>query len=84
MNNIMTVMFLIGVYFMLGGQDAYSRFGISFRNQIKYLTGMFAVYAAVNLVRVVNGFTIGVFPGFALIMFIVDVFIIYHYAKQII
>lgn len=83
MSGLMMILFLVSIYFMLYPQDAYSRFNIGFRNQIKFLIGVFAVYGALNLVRVINGISVGVFPGFALVMLIVDVLIVKHYIKQL-
>jgi len=83
MNILFLIVIVISTYFMLCPQDAYSRFGVSFRNQIKTLIGTFTIYAIINLTRVIVGTIAGVFPGFALVMLTVNILLVRYHIKQI-
>lgn len=76
-------MFTISMYLILYPQDAYSRFNISFKSQIKILIGIFIIYSIAELIKIIDSVMIGVFPPIAIFMLIIDIFVIKHYIKQI-
>ena len=83
MSMILLLAFVVGVYFMLKPNDAYSRFGISYRNQIKYLIVLFSVHAVTNLLNIITAIQFSIFPGVALVFLIINILVIKHYVDSL-
>ena len=84
MDAIIMPITIIGFYFMLGSQDAYTRFKVSYRNQNIYLMCMFGLYGLINIARIFAFVSAGLaFPFFALIMLGLDAYLVNLYYKKL-
>ena len=81
----MLVVMIVGFYFMLAPQHAYTNIGISLRNQTKFLIFMFALFGGSNAARFYVAITAGLTGAaiFALVFLVLDIVLINMYLKKL-
>ena len=76
---------IVSFYFMLAPQDANGRFGVSLRNQNKFLIGTFALYAVLNILKLLTAISLGAIGAgvYAAVFLALDIFLVNLYIKKL-